>query len=146
MEERDLQMDNKIVYNTISKRIKALALSIFLSFFFLGTLNLITLNMNDSNISEMQTKVLLKYDLKVQKFYGVFIKPMQKVETFYIYNYFDGLFKKYNFKNKSEESTTISLYKKAILPISGLFTFMVIFIMITNALRFGQLSTPSKDH
>lgn len=139
-------MDNKIVYNTISKRIKALALSIFLSFFFLGTLNLITLNMNDSNISEMQTKVLLKYDLKVQKFYGVFIKPMQKVETFYIYNYFDGLFKKYNFKNKSEESTTISLYKKAILPISGLFTFMVIFIMITNALRFGQLSTPSKDH
>ena len=146
MEERDLQMDNKIVYNTIFKRIKALALSIFLSFFFLGTLNLITLNMNDSNIPEMQTNVLLKYDLKVQKFYGVFIKPMQKVETFYIYNYFDGLFKKYNFKNKSEESTTISLYKKAILPISGLLTFMVIFIMITNALRFGQLSTPSKDH
>ena len=135
-------------------KIKSLTLSILISFFLLGLLNLLTLQINKKIFNDHQSKmeVLFKYDLKVQKLYGLIVKPMEKVEAFYIYNYFDGVFKKYNFKNDDnaekldkETAMMVSLYKTALLPICAILTFAISFAMITNAIRFGQILAPFKQ-
>lgn len=128
-------------------KLKSLTLSVIISIFLLGVLNLFVLKINKkvAHIPEIKTETLLTYDIGVQNIFGLLVQPMKQVETFYLYNYFDGVFQDYSFKNNSEESTRLSMYKKVLLPISALVTFMLMLGMLINSVRFGQLTFPRKE-